>query len=126
MGRWPYLMYVRHSPLNVLRCRIVGRHAGRHKLLFVIVFAQNLVIVQVKSISHTKPIFNVRNSAKINYLINLRIYGLPLMALLTGETVEMVDVTFSPHDHFKRRDGFAASSATAGRSKHSIYSLQFN
>ena len=39
------------------------------------------------------------------------------MALLTGEAVEMVDITFSPHDHFKRRDGFAASSATARRSE---------
>jgi hypothetical protein len=42
---------------------------------------------------------------------------LPLVALLAGETVEMVDVAFGSHDHLKGRNGFAASGAIARRSE---------
>jgi hypothetical protein len=51
-------MYVRHSPLNVLRRAIVvvGRQAGRHyQSLLVVVLAQDLVVVQVKPVAHAKP-----------------------------------------------------------------------
>ncbi len=49
-------MYVRHSPLNVLRRAIVvGRHAGRHQSLLVVVLAEDLVVVQVKPVAHAKP-----------------------------------------------------------------------
>ncbi len=41
------------------------------------------------------------------------------MALLAGETVEMVDVGFGSHDHLKGRNGFATSGAIARRAKHS-------
>lgn len=50
-------MYVRHSPLNVLRRAIVvvGRHVGRHyQSLLVVVLAQDLVVVQVKPVAHAK------------------------------------------------------------------------
>jgi hypothetical protein len=39
------------------------------------------------------------------------------MALLAGETVEMVDVGFGSHDHLKGRNGFATSGAITRRSK---------
>jgi hypothetical protein len=40
-----------------------------------------------------------------------------LVALLAGETIEMVDVAFGSHDHLKGRNGFAASGAIARRSE---------
>jgi hypothetical protein len=45
------------------------------------------------------------------------ILDVPLVALLAGETIEMVDVAFGSHDHLKGRNGFATSGAIARRSK---------
>jgi hypothetical protein len=42
------------------------------------------------------------------------------MALLAGETVEMVDVGFGSHDHLKGRNGFATSGAITRRPEHSL------
>jgi hypothetical protein len=45
------------------------------------------------------------------------ILDVPLVALLAGETIEMVDVAFGSHDHLKGRNGFATSGAIARRSE---------
>ena len=42
---------------------------------------------------------------------------LPLMTLLTGETVEVVDVALGPHHHLEGRDDFAAGGAVTRRSE---------
>jgi hypothetical protein len=63
-------MYVRHSPLNVLRRAIVvvGRQAGRHyQSLLVVVLAQDLVVVQVKPVAHAKPANLFQNGFLIKF-----------------------------------------------------------
>ena len=51
---------------------------------------------------------------------------LPLMTLLTGETVEVVDVALGPHHHLEGRDDLAAGGAVARRSKQSAKEFQLH
>lgn len=44
---------------------------------------------------------------------------IPLVTLLAGETVEMVDVALGSHYHLESRDWFTARRTTARCAKHS-------
>ena len=44
---------------------------------------------------------------------------LPVVALLTGKALEVVDVRLRPHHHLKRRDHLGAGGAVAGRAEQS-------
>ena len=44
---------------------------------------------------------------------------LPVVALLTGEALEVVDVGLRSHHHLKRRDHLRAGGAVAGRAEQS-------
>ena len=54
---------------------------------------------------------------------SIKLY-LPLVTLLASETVQMVDIVFGSHDHFKGRNGFTTSSTASRRAKHSIHPFQ--
>jgi len=86
----------RFLTLNVSQTgRRIGAHVGEDHPLLVIVFAQNPVLRQVEAIAHAKS----------------------LVALLAGETVEVVDVALGPHHHLEGRNDFAARGAVASRSE---------
>lgn len=65
------------------------RHVLEGQPLLVIVLAQDLVVEQVEAIAHAKPV----------------------VAVLAGEALQMVDIPTGPHDHFKGRYCFAARRA---------------
>jgi len=77
------------------RLRRRWRQTGKHHTFLVIVFTQDLIIAQIEPIAHAKP----------------------LVALLAGETVEVVDVALGPHHHLEGRNDFAARGAVASRSE---------
>lgn len=68
-----------------LRC-----HIGEPRL--VIVLAENFILAQVESIPHTKSV----------------------CTLLTGETIEMIDVRPGSHDHLEGRYRLVAGRAKSG------------
>jgi len=88
---------VSHSPLNVSQTGRIGGDIGENHALLVVVAAQDPVLRQVESITHAES----------------------LVTLLTGETVEVVDVALGPHHHLEGRDHFAAGGAIARRSEQS-------
>lgn len=66
----------------------------RHHL-FIVIYAKNSVVDQVKFVPNTKS----------------------LMTSLAGEAFQMVDILSRPHHHFKRGNGLTANSAEAFCSK---------
>ena len=65
--------------------------------IFVVVFAKDSIVAEVEAIAYAKP----------------------LVALLTGEAFQVVNVCFSPHHHLKGRDDFGTGGATARGAKQS-------
>lgn len=76
--------------------RVIG-HRGKHQPLLVVVLAEDFVLAQVELVSDAEP----------------------MVALLTGEALQMVDVVPGPHDHLEGRYHLVAGRAEASVAKES-------
>ena len=100
----------------------MAAQAGQHHALLVVVLAQDPVVGQVEPIPHAESIQTHHHQVRIS--INKsrnpsrnpkRCRLLPLVALLAGEAVQVVNVALGPHHHLEGRDDFAARGTVARR-----------
>ena len=88
---------------------IVG-DIGKDLSLFVVVFTEYFVLAQIEPITHTES----ERKILLKYMSNRKLSNVvPVVALLAGETFQVVDVTFGPHHHLEGRDHFIARSTVA-------------
>lgn len=101
------------------QCKVgrVVAHVGEDHSLLVIVFAENFVVTQKETISYAES--GTNNCQVTVYFSATTTRYIPVIALLAGETFQMVNICPGSHDHFESRDHFVASTTIPSCAKKS-------